>query len=579
MKRLSVKVLLKRSTFCILAAMVLLLTSCTQSINTGDASKTGTVSRADGAADNKSELVVGVPTLGNESFTIRQRGTHLIPIVYEPLFRSFYINAQKEGKEEWRNYPDLAESYTVSEDGLTYSIKLRQGIQFHDGWGELTAEDAVYSFGLIADPANESSGNFYFADPSEGGYIKSYEAVDKYTLRVTLSRVYPMFIDDMTDQHLNMYCKKYIEEKGLEYAAEHPVGTGPWKLAEQVKGDYIKFERVENHWDHTPEFKYLTLKLVADSASQLLMLKNGQLDMIQIIPDQIEEVQASNLKIIEIPEKSMVSVLFGGQFFESEKHYDPTVPWANHSEEPLDSEWNKRTLKVRQALCHAIDYKAIQDVFMKGYAKDATMIDFIPGQPWCKDEWVPYEYNPEKARQLLAEAGYPNGFSKSIEFLISSALTNGVDTPKISQAVIANLEAIGLKVNKTVMDSNRLHETWRVQRDTAWRMSVNVSELLVSPLFGWPWNRTSYSDDLTIGEYHDIDTLVGKALTTVDDNKRTEVIQQVGQWCYDNYIERSLCANPIFWAAGPDVKGWEDFKYYESSRNFTQTFERVQKAD
>lgn len=528
--------------------------------------------------DMRDVLVVGTTTLGNEAFTIRQRGTHLLPIVHDPLFRSFDITAYESGEEDWMNYPNLAESYTVSDDGMTYTIKLREGVQFQGGYGEMTAEDVVYSFGIVADTANESGGSYYFDAPENGGYIKSYRAEGPYTVIVELSRTYPLFISDMTDQHLNVYCKKYIEEVGLAEAAKHPIGTGPWEFVEQVAGEYMLFKAYDNCWRGTPEFGYLELRLVADTASQILMLKNGELDLVQVSAEDYDTLSAAGINIIEVENKTGLTVVFGGQYFEGDPTFDPSLPWANHSEEPEDSAWNVNAKKVRQALCESIDYTVVQDVFLKGFCGGMAATDFPVSSSWTKADWKQYEYNPEHAKQLLAEAGYADGFEKPIQMLISNTNQSGFNTPGIGEYIASCFEALGLQVDRVIMDTNEIHQKWRVERDTAWCVNVTYNEMLVEPTFGWPWNRTSTAPDLTIGCWHNIDAMVADVLETMDDDARKEKVQETQQWLYDNYVERPLACGSILWAASNKVAGWDHMWYYESSRNFTQTFEHVHKA-
>ena len=529
-------------------------------------------------ASGSDNLIIGVPTLGVENFKLNQRVIMLTTLPYERLFRQNYTEDVKTGKEQWGPQLMLAQSYTESADGMTYDIYLRHGIQFQEGWGELTADDVIYSFDQVKDPANQSSGSWYFASVDQGGYIKSYEAVDKYHVRVQLAKPYPLFLLDLADTQLVIVCKKYVEKVGWEAAGKHPIGTSPWHWIETVPGQYIKFERVDNHWRKTPDFKFLTLQLAVDPASQMMMLKSGQVNMIGISADQVQDVEASGLKVISIPEMRNIGLVFGGQLLETEKTYDPTVPWAPHQNEPADSDWNLRALKVRQALSYAVDVDSIIKNIYQGYGTPAPNNYFVSDSGWVKSSWTPYPYDPAKAKQLLAEAGYPNGFAKPIQFLINSVDSDGYSESKVAEEVCLNLEAIGLKVNRVSMDPNDIYTVWKVNKDNAWKMMIENDPVPPEPTWGWPWTLSTYAVEFSIGEYRTFDDYINRALTTIDTEKRKQIVQDGGDWLYNNYVSRPIAIIDRLYAISPSVKDWPKTEFYTNGFDFTSDYEYIEKS-
>lgn len=528
-----------------------------------------------GTGAPEGELVYAVSSLGRENFGLKQTfGLFLTGVVYESLFRTHY------GDEEPGYYGQLAERYDVSEDGMTYDIYLRKGIQFHKGWGEFTADDVVFSFDQYQIPELEGEAIWYFGPPDEGGYIESYEAVDKYHFRLHLSRPYFMTVIDHTDPHMPILCKKYIESVGWEKAKAEPIGTCPYQWVETVPNNYVKFEAVDNHWHHTAKFKYLTLKLVPDVDTQLMMLKSGQADMAVVSPEKAQEATAAGLHLIMVPNQFSCSVYWGGQLLASKPTFDPTVPWADHTDEPADSEWNLRALKVRQALSLAVNSPAILEKIMYGMATPNFNRDIYPGHPLMLDKWVPYGYDPDKAKALLAEAGYAEGFEKPIEVLIPTVSVFAVDMKRITEAVANDLEAIGLKVNRRLLDPMQIDEMWRYGWDSAWRVRVGNGVCFMEPAWGWAWSKASWAFLHEGGEHPVTDTYFEQALEEFDAAKRAEIYQASFDWMYNNYVERGLFVSPTILAVGDKVRGMSRLPLqYEPQIPHRFSYEYIERAE
>lgn len=496
------------------------------------------------------ELVYAVPTLGSEDFSYNQAwGMALVDIVYERLFRT-----NRNTSEPMGVYPLLAESYTKSDDGLTYDVFLRHGVQWQEGWGEFTADDVVFTFDQIKNPDLQNLYNYIFNPPDQGGYMSSYEAIDPYHVRFHLSSPYNMFLIDVTDQPMYMVCKAYIQKVGWPEANKHPIGTGPFQWVETVSGDHIKFQAFDQYWGHMPGFQYLTLKNVPDISTELMMLEGGQADMAALSPEQAPEALKAGLQLLQVGNETFVSVYFGGQLLKTDKTYDPTVPWATHYDEAADSEWNMRALKVREALCMSINPQEAIDQIMHGYASIDTMQDFIKTNPNYLPAWQPYPYDPQKAKELLSEAGYANGFAQPIQMLVPSISTGGVDVKALSQYVATCYQAIGLKVNIQLEDPTLIQQTWQLNNDSAWKSVVSTAFGIIEPMWGAGWSRTSWSPMHMLAESPTFDQLVLQYTKEQDPKKAVQIEQQLGSYEYKNYFERGLFYSGFLYFFGPKVK-------------------------
>ena len=231
-------------------------------------------------------LVVALSTLESETFLPWNGGGGRSPylaIIYDYLV---YLDpVTRETK------PGLATKWELSPDGKVWTFWLRQGVQFHGGMGEFTAEDAKYSMERLKDPKS-------IAGPASTlrKNVAKVEAPERYKVVYYLNspdaEFERSFLSDASQGPI--VCKKYVESVGDEKANAQPIGTGPYTLAEYHKGSFIKFktiEGVEKHWRVTPEFKEITFRVVPEEATRVAMLRTGEADLVPISYDSIERTK------------------------------------------------------------------------------------------------------------------------------------------------------------------------------------------------------------------------------------------------------------------------------------------------
>jgi peptide/nickel transport system substrate-binding protein len=487
------------------------------------------------------ELIIAISTLGREIWTPID-GT--MAEQYPALM--FYDTLLLRGTGEDQNfYPGLAESWTVSDDNLTYTFNIRKGVEFHEGWGPFTAEDALYSLKLIG---SERSHNAYRNVVNE--WIDSMEAVSPYVFRVKLKSPHTNFLLNLSNfaPFMMMVSKKYFETEGPDKAAKHPVGTGPFVLKKHKVGDFLEVEAVDQHWNKTAEFKKITIRIVPELSTRIAMLKAGDADAIDITTSIVDEVKASGFDIVRNPGASFYTLLFGGQVLPEREAYDPTIPWTDDKEP-------ERSLKVRKALSLAVNKQAIIDYILKGNAGPFAVNMFAPGSIFTDPEWKPYPYDPEEAKRLLAEAGYPNGFEKPIKMHLFT-LPGRAELPDCGEAVAMDWEKIGLKVDRVPIDWGAFRSAWysrsKIQR---WGTCV----LGITP---WPDPLMYYhAEDITSPHFHAFESqkthqMILDGMAEVDPAKRRQKTMALGQYIYDNYLCCPIAMKDTVWATSDTVSGW-----------------------
>ena len=320
----------------------------------------------------------------------------------------------------------------ISEDNRTYTISLRKGVKFHDGT-TFDAHDMVYSFNRILDPETKS----YLLKKYE--IVESVEAVDDYTLKITLKQPDNAFMAKLESRDVCPVSKESVEAAGEDYGTKVVVGTGPFKFVEWLPGDRIVVERFEDYWQEgLPYLDKVVYKFIPEESTALMQLRLGEIHI-------LEDVARKDIATLEEDENVKVELVTGIQH---EQIY------LNTARPPFDD------LRVRQALSHAIDREAIIEGVFEGYA----MISPGPYHPWFwthNPDWKqPYPYDPEKARKLLEEAGY--GPNNPLKFeLMATNQDMFVDQAVMIQAFMAD---VGAEVEVLPLDKSTLFDRIYVRK-------------------------------------------------------------------------------------------------------------------
>ena len=320
--------------------------------------------------------------------------------------------------------PGLAESYTLSEDGLVYTFKLRAGVKFHNG-REMTAEDVKYSLDRVTNPETQSPGAGFFGsiagfDQAGPAGLSGVKVVDPLTVEITLSRPDATFLHVMALNFSYVVPKEAVDEFGADFG-KHPVGTGAYSLAEWTIGQRLVFQKNPNYWmAGVPYLDSITVEVGQEPVVALLRLQKGEVDVPGdgIPPAKFTEVMAD-------PEQA-ARVVEGGQLHTGYITMNVTQP-------PFDK------VEVRRAVNMALNKDRIIQI-INGRAVPANQ-PLPPSMPGYAKDYKGYAYDPEGAKALLAEAGFPDGFETELYVM------NTDPNPRIAQAIQQDLAAIGIKAS------------------------------------------------------------------------------------------------------------------------------------
>lgn len=344
--------------------------------------------------------------------------------------------------------PELAESYSLSADGTTWHFKLRPNIPFHDGWGTVTADDVKYSYGEWMGPDNDHQVGNEMAQAVDGTMDNFVILNDlEFELHTTKPVVHLDHIVCSCDTGLWIASKKYHDEMGPEAEMTHPIGTGSYKYVSGTIGVEIVLEGVPNHWRHTAAFDKLVFKEIPDGAARLIQVQSGAVDIASLDTALIDEASSAGLKTISVADIGNVFVILGGQYYGTE-FLDTDSPWIQ-----ADDPMNAKGHAIREAMSLAIDRQLILDKVLhgEGTLAQGPLLQF-PNDPNSVDpSWDLPAFNPDLARQKLAEGGFPDGFQ--IEMF---QYPDDVDTVAIGEAIAGMWEDIGLTVKRNPSDEDVL---------------------------------------------------------------------------------------------------------------------------
>ena len=397
------------------------------------------------AAKPQGEVVAALQIVGNENFLpwLDAGSGSLYNLVYDMLIYWDHVNR--------KFLPGLAESWEVSPDGFTLTYHLRKDVQFTDGWGELTAEDIKYNFEMQASPKS-------IGKATQCRRIASMDTPNPYTLVVHFKDPFPTFFVEMGMATggvcQGIVCKKYLESVGEDVASQKPIGSGPYRLVESKSGSYFKFEALDSHWRIVPEFKTLTVRVIPETSTLIAALKNKEVDLSGIPAEQLVDLKAAGVAVELSPGGGGVIVIsWGGITVPADKRYDP----AYHNKDP----WVDP--KVRKAMAMAIDREAICKSIFAGLAEPVS----VPMFSKTMNKYQ-YSFDPTASKQLLAEAGYPKGFSFKI---ISYVLAGAAETPRLVEAIAGYWQQIGLDPQITTIE----YATYNLKYRTPNKMAGEIS--------------------------------------------------------------------------------------------------------
>jgi peptide/nickel transport system substrate-binding protein len=321
--------------------------------------------------------------------------------------------------------PDLAESWKGSDDGKTWIFRLRNGVLFQGGYGEMTAHDVVYSLERAKSPDTSAFASDYVA-------FDKIEAMDPQTVRITLSQPVPGFLGLVANYHGgNIVSRKAVEKLGSGFKT-HPIGTGPFQLDRVVTQQYVHLTGFKDYFRGTPKIGEIQYLFIPPDSSRDLAFKSGELDLSYGKREQRWVDQAKTWK------GAKVDIFQPGEY---------RAIYLNMAHPPLDNP------KMRRAISHAINVDQI--VHFVGADVGPKGCSVVPSGYMGEDCSWAFRYDPGLARKLLAEAGHPNGIK------IKAVVSSHSSQLPIMEIIQAQLAEVGIDMQMNVVDHPTYHEQIR----------------------------------------------------------------------------------------------------------------------
>lgn len=418
--------------------------------------------------------------------------------------------------------PWLAESFEVSEDGLEYTFQLREGITFHNGEA-FTAEDVVATWEFGSDSSNDFAQDYVIAS--------SVEAIDDFTVKMTTAEPSPLFLTRLASEW-QIIPSDYIREVGVEGFEQAPVGTGPFVFVDRISGDRIVYEANPNYWQEgMPKVQQVTFRIIPDPSTRVAAVQTGEIDIAnRLTPEEAALMEgASNVGVITYPNDRV--------------YYAGFKNVGNGAGTPLED------VRVRQALNYAVNSEAIIASLFNG---EANMVNsFVVSSNLGYDENVPfYEYNPELAMELLAEAGYEEGF----EISMGCPTDAYVNINEVCLVIQRDLGAVGVDVSVEFKTSNAY-----------WSEPEYGS---VGPIYVDSWSSAvgeglpRLEGSLIPGNYYttwedeNIVNFINEIGATVDRQERADLYSELQAYMFENPPYIYLYQPNIFEAVNTRVEGY-----------------------
>jgi peptide/nickel transport system substrate-binding protein len=412
------------------------------------------------------------------------------------------------------NAPSLAESWTLAKDGVTYEFVLRKNAKFHNG-DPVTAEDVKFSFDRY-----KGSGAKLLKDK-----VKEIQTPAPNRVRFILKEQWPDFMAFYGTSATGagwIVPKKYIEKVGEDAYKKAPVGAGPFKFAAFTPGIELTLEAFPDYWRKAPQVKRLVMRSIPDEATRAASVKTGEVDLAYLFGGAI----ASDLR--RTPGIRVVApLLYGVYWLDFLEQWDPKSPWHDR--------------RVRQAASLAIDRNAINQAEMLGLGKAVGA--FVPPEFDFALKMGPAPFDPKRAKQLLVEAGHPNGFD-------AGELTPLPPYTSLGEAVGSYLQAVGIRTTVRTMERATYMSNWREKKIRGLLIgatgAAGNAAARLEPFF-------TKNGIYAYGTRPEIDDLFQRQANELDRKKREATLHQIQQIVADQVLAAPIFQQAFLWGVGGRV--------------------------
>jgi peptide/nickel transport system substrate-binding protein len=442
--------------------------------------------------------------------------------------------------------PELAEKWEMAPDAKSWTITLRKGVKFHDNWGEFSARDVRHSIFLITQPESVQSDAPIWRSMMGIGKADTIEDVAKkveqgveiandHQVIIYTKIAAPELIDNLSaNTDLGMESKARWDAGGKELYGQKVVGTGPFEFVERKVGSHVLYKRAENHWRKTPEYKELEFRWVPEGVTRLATLLAEEVHISDVDRSLQKDALVKGMQILTSKLPAIQHQWhFGGLYFLTPEKLDPKVPFVDK--------------RVRQAMNIAINRSAIADSLLGGRVQphmitgynrqlDSGIWPGIWNPEWDRRFDELYGYDPTKAKTLLTQAGYRDGFEFTMYLYTLPGLPEIID---IGQAMALDFQAVGLKPKLVEIDFPRVREMYRTKtiHGALFPLRHGLRALDTNRLA----NR---SKDSIVYAYEDaaIDERLEALGQVVDRGERARLLREIGDQKFFEFTDI-----PIYW--------------------------------
>lgn len=489
----------------VLVLLLSLIAGCGQTNNQNEENE---VSKTSAGSEGSSEPVKDSVVIAIEADVTTFDPHYSASTTNGNVYTNIYNTLVELGESSDEIIPCLAEDWEISEDNTIWTIKLNKGVKFHNG-EELKASDVVFSL-------NRAKASPYLA--SQTSQIKDVKEIDDYTVQVALTEPYAPFLLSMHQVYI--LNEKAVTEGGEAYS-ENPVGTGPYKFVRHDIAERIVLERFDEYFRGPASIKNVDYKVITDPNTTLIALETGEVDFAYVIP------MISRQSIIDNPE------LTTHEFESIRLSY--TI--MNNEIEPFNN------LLVRQAINYAVDKESIVQIAEEGMGEVTNSI--FNKQIFGYSENVKgYEYNIEKAKELLTEAGYPDGFEVSLKTMEGS-------TKKVAEIIQEDLNKIGITAKVEVCEKNAY-----IQDIMAGNYDMGILGVTVGTDAEFFSRCFLSTGALNVSKYNNprVDELFSEGKEILDKEERLKIYEELAQILVDDAVIVPLYFPIWVYAADKDLK-------------------------
>ena len=451
--------------------------------------------------------------------------------------------------------PSLAESWQVSDDGLTVTFQLRRGVRWHDG-APVTARDVVFTIDKVLDPATEATRYLALFDN-----LADVEALDRYTVRARYTVAHPDFLEGWWVPILPEHIAGRDEDLLTGEFSRHPIGCGPFRFVEHKPGQRLVLEANKDYWDGPPSIDGLVFEIFPDDRTAYQALLIGAIDLMNVTPDLWRESR-------DAPRDPPLGRFV---FYRNTVWY---IGWNQDGSNPFFGD-----PRVRRAMTLSLDRESLSERLFAGLALPGAT-SYHPHSPWANPEIQPRPFDPEGARLLLAEAGWTDsdgdgvrdrdGVPFSFTLLIIASTQEIVD--RMAAWIQQSLAQVGLRMEIEKLEFRAFQERRRNHRFEAAMASLGFSpipdqfELYHSTARGSAYNYVGLDDP-------EVDRLSDEGRRTFDERARLEIYYRLQRRLYD--LEPLAClfhfATPVlhdarlggvepspldYWRITPGPRAW-----------------------